>query len=87
MCKSRARAVGLTLLFIIVPIALEFMGLFTSMFTKFARFFPEHYYRPHTVLMGVDYPSWSDCVLALLAIMTVLMSASLYLASRRDLAK
>lgn len=85
LCARRGRAIGLSLVLVLVPMVLDFMGIFTSTLTHVARLFPEHYYRPHTVLLGIEEPSLLSCLAALGAIGTGAIALAAYVAERRDL--
>jgi len=85
LCATRGRAIGWTLVFVLVPMVLDFMGIFTSALTGVARLFPEHYYRPHTVLLGIAEPSLPSCLAALAVIGAAAIALSAHLAERRDL--
>ncbi len=85
LCARRGRAIGLTLVLVLVPMVLDFMGIFTSALTHVARLFPEHYYRPHAVLLGMPEPSLGACLAPLAAIGVSAIALAALLAERRDL--
>jgi hypothetical protein len=62
---------------------LHFVAVFSDTARWFARLFPDYYYRPHTILMGIEKQRF----LAPLAIMAVCVAASLFFAERRDLVR
>ncbi|MDH3592251.1 MAG: ABC transporter permease [Planctomycetota bacterium] len=85
LSRTRGRAVAGTLLLILVPMVLDFLGVFTESIAWFARLFPEHYYRPHLILMGTG-PSQTSLLLASATIGAAAGIAAVWFASRRDLA-
>lgn len=87
LCSTRGRAVGVSLLFILVPMVLDFMGFFTGMFTQVARLFPEHYYRPHLLLAGAGRHTFADYAVASCIIGGAVLVGAVFVAERRDLVK
>jgi len=83
--RTRAPAVGASLLLILVPMVLDFMGLFTTRFAQIARAFPEHYYRPHVLLIGAEGPTFLECAAPLVLLGGAALAAAVFVACRRDL--
>jgi len=73
--------VAWSVLLFFLPMVLHFIAVFSDTARWFARLFPDYYYRPHTILMGIESPR----VLAPLAIMAVCVIAAVFFAERRDL--
>jgi len=86
LCSTRGRAIAMSLFFILMPLVLSFMGLFSSAVTHLARLFPEHYYRPHSLLVGIRDPSLAQCAVPLAVIGVVAIIGAVWFAERRDLA-
>jgi len=87
LCATRARAVGWSLFIILGSIVLDFMSVFTKVFNPIVRILPEHYYRPHTILFGLQDPSLTKCTIALGLIGAAALGGALYFAERRDLTR
>ena len=85
LSPNRPRAVGISLMLIIGPIMLGFVGNFSEPVRWFAHLFPEYYYKPHLLLIGGGelYGPWNW--LALAGIGAVAYVGALYFAERRDL--
>jgi ABC-type transport system involved in multi-copper enzyme maturation permease subunit len=83
LTRSRARAVAWSVFLFFLPMVLHFVAVFSDTARWFARLFPDYYYRPHTILMGIEKQRF----LAPLAIMAVCVAASLFFAERRDLVR
>lgn len=81
LTRSRARAVAWSVMLFFLPMVLHFLAVFSETARWFARLFPDYYYRPHTILLGLE----SQRLLAPLVIMTVCVAASILFAERRDL--
>ncbi|MGH7162505.1 MAG: hypothetical protein ACREID_03390 [Planctomycetota bacterium] len=85
LCGNRPQAVGWSLGVILLPLFLELCGVFASGVDVVARFFPEHWYRPHRLLAAPAGAAAGECVWRLGAICAVLLAASVTAAERRDL--
>jgi ABC-type transport system involved in multi-copper enzyme maturation permease subunit len=85
LCSTRLAAVAWSLLLVVPPILLDFMGVFSPFFAEAARVFPEHYYRPHVLLVGAPGPSSIECLGALAALGGGALLLALFCAARRDL--
>lgn len=83
LARTRGRAVAWAIALFFLPMVLHFMAVFSTTARWFARLFPDYYYRPHTILLGIEPAP----VLPLLAIGAVCVLASIFFAQRRDLAR
>jgi len=81
LTRSRARAVAWGIVLFFFPMVLHFIAVFSDTARWFARLFPDYYYRPHTILLGIEPAPF----VAPLAIMAVCVAASIFFAERRDL--
>jgi ABC-type transport system involved in multi-copper enzyme maturation permease subunit len=87
LCATRARAVGWSLFIILGSIVLDFMSVFTKVFSPLVRVLPEHYYRPHTILFGLQDPTLLECTVALTLIGAAALGGAIWFAERRDLTR
>jgi ABC-type transport system involved in multi-copper enzyme maturation permease subunit len=85
LSPTRGRAIFFGVLAIVVPLVLDFMGVFTDQLVWLARPFPEHYHRPHVLLAGSGEITLLQCVAPLLLITLVCTLAAAFFAERRDL--
>jgi hypothetical protein len=85
LAPNRPRAVGISLLLVIGPIMLGFVGTFSKPVDWIARVFPEYYYKPHLLLIGGSELYGAGNWFALAAIGVVAYAGALFFAERRDL--
>ncbi len=86
-CASRAQAVGWSLALILVPMFLDFIGIFYTPISTITMFFPEHWWRSHRVVASAAANPVLPLALRLAAIAVLSLIASICLAERRDLSR
>ncbi|MGQ0614034.1 MAG: hypothetical protein ACT4PV_09885 [Planctomycetaceae bacterium] len=86
-CKSRPQAVGWSLALILVPMFLDFIGIFYTPVARLTVLFPEHWWRSHRVVASAAANPVLPLALRLGSIAVVSLLASAFLAERRDLSR
>jgi len=86
-CSSRIRAVVASVTVVVLPLVLEFVGVFSPALRRTLAVLPEHYYRPHVLLAGIDraFPFTDGLALAVIAIAS--FAGAVWITGRRDLAR
>ena len=85
LAPNRPRAIGITLILLIGPMMLGFVGFFSKPIDWLAHLFPEYYYKPHLLLIGGGGLYGAANWIALAAIGLVAFAGALFFAERRDL--